>query len=235
MQPIHRVHNGPPQWMNAAVLFMTQYPFREGKTEQRGEKCRTPVTISAPVSEVVLSKPIFFTHSTCLPCCGFFFFYSSPCVCLPLVRSAELDSAFPLGLADSQLLFAFVAPVRESGRGQCENSCWQTDETWTLIESESDTDGNCFRLPGKPLLQTFTETLLHSRNCRLAMNIWRRLSAAARLDFRKNAMRSETGCLVPVYVDTWLTLWNGNLFLFLTGLIIQTLIKGHSCTFWDPG
>lgn len=54
MKPIHCAHNGLPEWMNAAVLFMTQYPFRAGKIEQRGKKCRTQVTISAPVSEVTL-------------------------------------------------------------------------------------------------------------------------------------------------------------------------------------
>lgn len=106
MQPIHHVHNGPPAWMNAAVLFMTQYPLREGKTEQRGEKCRTQVTISAPASEVVLlSGPFlfffsFFTLSECLRRCLFFFspffFHCPPRVCFPLVRSAEWDSAFPL-------------------------------------------------------------------------------------------------------------------------------------------
>lgn len=59
MQPIHCAHKGPPERMNATVLFMTQYPFREGEIEQRGEKCRTPVTISAPVSEVTLLSRTF--------------------------------------------------------------------------------------------------------------------------------------------------------------------------------
>lgn len=154
MQPIHCTHNGAPEWMNAAVLFMTQYPFTEGKTEQRGEKCRTPVTISAPVSEVVLLSRTFsflFFHSlsACLLCDEadfflFLFLHSSLC----LLTSGEkcwVGFRIPLRLADSQSLFVFVAPARESGHGQRENSCWQTDEAWTLIESESDIIGTHFR------------------------------------------------------------------------------------------
>lgn len=100
MQPIHCAHNGPPEWMNATVLFMTQYPFREGKKiEQRGEKCRTPVTISAPVSEVTLLSRTF---SLSLSLGVFTLQWAwvllrSSCVCLPLVRSTELDSTFPSG------------------------------------------------------------------------------------------------------------------------------------------
>lgn len=115
MKPIHCAHNGLPEWMNATVLFMTQYPFRAGKTEQRGEKCRTQVTISTPVSEVTLlfgavslSRGVFTLRRVWV-------LLHSSCVCLLLVRAGF---HIPVWLADSQLLFVFVALMRESGYGR---------------------------------------------------------------------------------------------------------------------
>lgn len=76
----------------------------------------------------------FFFHSLGMFALLCFFFPTPPCVCLPLVRSAELDSAFPLGLANSQLLFVFVAPCERkqprATREQLLTNWWNVDFNW---------------------------------------------------------------------------------------------------------
>lgn len=107
--------------MNATVLFTTQHPFREGEGKKKKNKevknaSSSPVTVSAPVSEVALLSGTFslspgvfalraFTLLPCLPTSGV---------------KHRAGFHIPLRLARSQPLFVFVAPVRESGCGQAE-------------------------------------------------------------------------------------------------------------------
>lgn len=136
MQPIHSTHNGPPVWMNATVLFTTQLPFREGKKKNKEVKnaSSTPVCVSAPVSEVTLQD--FFTLSRCV-CSAMSLSPSlSPCVCLPLVWSTELDSSFPSDWLTARLCLCLDHLWGKVAAGEtlpCENSRWQTVETWACL------------------------------------------------------------------------------------------------------
>lgn len=62
--PHNAAHSLRTQWASRvnecySVIYDTISFQRGKKIEQRGEKCRTPVTISAPVSEVTLLSRTF--------------------------------------------------------------------------------------------------------------------------------------------------------------------------------
>lgn len=80
----------------------------------------------------------FFTLSlsACLLCNEPESFYTPPVFAYLWCEAPSWIPHSPL--ADSQPLFVFVAPVR---KWPCENSRWQTDETWTLIDSERAING----------------------------------------------------------------------------------------------
>lgn len=115
------------------------------------------------------------------------FLHSSLC----LLTSGEkcwVGFRIPLRMADSQSLFVFVAPARESGHGQCANSCWQTDETRTLIESESDKNGTHFRPWSQPvwLLAVAANFRRNLVTVIFGKNIWCWLFSLVRSMFRVN-------------------------------------------------
>lgn len=120
MQPIHSTHNGPPVWMNATVLFTTWHPFREG--EKRTKKWKMPSVPQWPSQHQSARSPsspgLFFTLCRCV----YFAMSLSPStllLCL-LTSGVKYQAGFhiPLRLTHSQLLFVFVALVRESGCGR---------------------------------------------------------------------------------------------------------------------
>lgn len=151
------------EWMLQCYLWHNILSERE-KIEQRGEKCRTPVTISAPVSEVTLLSRTF---SLSLSLGVFTLQWAwvllrSSCVCLPLVWSTELDSTFPSGWQPAAVCVCSSCEKVATGETwPCENSRWQTDETWTLIDSERAINGT-YRMPWNQLVAGCSQRVIKS-------------------------------------------------------------------------
>lgn len=145
------------EWMLQCYLWHNILSQREKQNKEVKNAVPQWPSLRQSARSSSFLRPFFFhSLSACLLCdeADFFLFLFFLHSALCLLTSGEkcwVGFRIPLRLADSQSLFVFVAPARESGHGQCENSCWQTDEAWTLIESESDINGTHFRPRNQPV------------------------------------------------------------------------------------